>query len=61
MNVPENCLYTKEHEWVKIDGNLATVGITDYAQESLGDITFIELPGIGDGIKQFKEFRKRLE
>jgi len=56
MSVPENCLYTKEHEWVKIDGNLATIGITDYAQESLGDITFIELPGIGDGVEQFKEF-----
>ena len=44
MNVPEDLLYTKEHEWVKIQGNMAKMGITDYAQNSLGDITFVELP-----------------
>jgi len=45
--------YTKEHEWVRIDGNIATVGITAYAAESLGDITFIELPATGKAVKQF--------
>ncbi len=44
--VPENLLYTDQHEWIKVDGNVGTVGITDYAQSSLGDITFIELPNI---------------
>jgi glycine cleavage system H protein len=46
--------YTKEHEWVKIDGNLGTVGITDYAAHQLGDITFVELPSIGKTVKQFE-------
>ena len=55
MNVPENLFYTKEHEWIKIEGNLATVGITDYAQGSLGDITFVELPNIGKVCEQFKQ------
>jgi glycine cleavage system H protein len=52
MNIPEDLLYTKEHEWVKIEGPLATVGITDYAQSSLGDITFIELPQPGISIER---------
>jgi len=52
MNVPENLLYTKEHEWAKIDGDNATVGITDYAQSALGDITFIDLPKIGSMVMQ---------
>ena len=55
MNVSENLMYTKEHEWIKIEGNLATVGITDYAQSSLGDITFVELPGVGQAAEQFKQ------
>lgn len=54
MNIPENLLYTKEHEWAKIEGNIATVGITDYAQHSLGDITFVELPKVGNSVEQFK-------
>ena len=45
--VPENLLYTDQHEWIKVNGNIGTVGITDYAQNSLGDITFIELPNQG--------------
>jgi glycine cleavage system H protein len=45
--------YTKEHEWVKIDGNIATVGISDYAAHQLGDITFVELPKLGKVVKQF--------
>ena len=43
MNVPENLKYTKDHEWVKIDGNVATVGITDFAQGELGDIVYVEI------------------
>jgi glycine cleavage system H protein len=45
-------LYTKEHEWAKVDGDTATIGITDYAQEQLGEITFVELPAIGKEIEQ---------
>ena len=45
--------YTKEHEWAKIDGNIATIGITAYAAEHLGDITFVELPATGKAVKQF--------
>jgi glycine cleavage system H protein len=55
MNVPQNLLYTKEHEWIKIEGNQATMGITDYAQGSLGDITYVELPREGQDVKQFGE------
>jgi glycine cleavage system H protein len=51
--VPENLLYSKEHEWVKIDGDTATIGITDYAQNSLGDIVYVELPKVGAKIDQF--------
>lgn len=54
MNIPEGLMYTKEHEWAKIDGTQATVGITDYAQHSLGDITFIELPQVGQSVIQTK-------
>jgi len=46
--------YTKEHEWVKIDGNTATVGISAYAAEHLGDVTFVELPAAGKKVKQFE-------
>ncbi|MFA6216895.1 MAG: glycine cleavage system protein GcvH [Candidatus Omnitrophota bacterium] len=54
MNIPEGLMYTKEHEWAKIDGAQATVGITDYAQHSLGDITFVELPKVGQSVTQTK-------
>ena len=47
MNVPENLLYTKDHEWISMDGNIATVGITDFAQRELGDIVYIEVEKIG--------------
>jgi glycine cleavage system H protein len=50
---PENLLYSKEHEWVKVDGDVATIGITDYAQNSLGDIVYVELPKVGTKIAQF--------
>ncbi|MGE0269211.1 MAG: glycine cleavage system protein GcvH [Candidatus Omnitrophota bacterium] len=55
MEIDEHLLYSKEHEWVSIDGDVATVGISDYAQESLGDITFVELPQVDDEVEQFGE------
>ena len=56
MNVPADLRYTKEHEWIRGEGNVATVGITDYAQGELGDIVFVELPGVGDEIAQHETF-----
>lgn len=50
MNIPENLKYSKEHEWVRVDGDLAYVGITDFAQSELGDIVFVEIDTIGDTI-----------
>jgi len=43
MKIPENLKYTKDHEWVKIEGNIATIGVTDFAQSELGDIVFVEI------------------
>ena len=51
MNVKKDLLYTRDHEWVRQEEGFAFVGITDYAQESMGDIVFVELPGIGDEFK----------
>ena len=48
MNIPENLMYTKDHEWVKIDGDMVTVGITDFAQGELGDVVFIEVETVGE-------------
>jgi glycine cleavage system H protein len=50
---PADLLYSKEHEWVKVDGDTATIGITDYAQNSLGDIVYVELPRVGAQVEQF--------
>ncbi|MCX7871850.1 MAG: glycine cleavage system protein GcvH [Verrucomicrobiae bacterium] len=50
-NIPENLKYTSTHEWVKIDGNIAVVGITDHAQHELSDIVFVELPQVGRKVK----------
>jgi glycine cleavage system H protein len=50
---PADLLYSKEHEWVKVDGDTATIGITDYAQNSLGDIVYVELPKLGASVAQF--------
>jgi glycine cleavage system H protein len=50
---PAGLLYSKEHEWVKVEGDTATVGITDYAQHSLGDIVYVELPRVGAALQQF--------
>jgi len=55
MNVPKDLLYTKEHEWTKIDGDTATVGITDYAQHQLGDIVYVELVEVGKDVKQMEK------
>ena len=52
MNVADNLLYTKDHEWAKLDGDQVTMGITDFAQNSLGDITFVDLPKVGTQVKQ---------
>jgi glycine cleavage system H protein len=56
MNVPENLKYTKDHEWIKMDGDLAVVGITDYAQGELGDIVFIEIETVGENIAKGEVF-----
>ena len=56
MEIMEHYLYTKEHEWINVDANVGTVGITEYAQSSLGDITFIELPEENDEVEQFEQF-----
>jgi glycine cleavage system H protein len=54
--VPTDRLYTKEHEWVKVEGDLGTVGITDFAQKQLGDVVFLELPEKGKKIKAHERF-----
>ena len=51
MNFPSNLRYTKEHEWIKMDGNVATIGITDYAQRELGDIVYVEVETVGKSLK----------
>ncbi len=56
MNVPSELKYTKEHEWIEIEGNIATIGITDYAQGELGDIVFVELPAVGASVEYMKSF-----
>ena len=56
ITIPEDNLYTREHEWVRIEGNKAEVGITEHAQKSLGDIVYVELPEIGDEIDAGDEF-----
>jgi glycine cleavage system H protein len=56
MNIPADLKYTEEHEWVKLEGNMATIGITDYAQGELGDIVFVELPSEGDKVTQMEPF-----
>jgi glycine cleavage system H protein len=56
MSYPADRKYTKEHEWIRVNGNSATVGITDYAQESLGDIVFVEVPKVGAELAAGKAF-----
>lgn len=50
MNVPANLKYTKDHEWVSVDGDIATIGITDFAQSELGDIVFVDINTVGDNV-----------
>ena len=56
MHIPAELKYTKDHEWARIEGDVATVGITDYAQSELGDIVFVELPEVGKKTKQSDSF-----
>jgi glycine cleavage system H protein len=56
MNYPENYRYTKEHEWVHVDGDTATIGITFHAQQELGDIVYVDLPKVGTKIETGKSF-----
>ncbi|MGZ3838867.1 MAG: glycine cleavage system protein GcvH [Flavisolibacter sp.] len=51
MNFPESLRYTKDHEWIKIDGDVATIGITDFAQHELGDIVYVEIETVGQELK----------
>ncbi len=57
MNFPENLKYTKDHEWILVDGNTGTVGITEYAQGELGDVVFVELPAVGKSLKTARVVR----
>lgn len=50
MNIPENLKYTKEHEWIKAEGNIGTVGLTDYAQRELGDIIYVDVTSVGNDV-----------
>ena len=56
MNIPEDLQYTQSHEWVRIEGETATIGITDHAQDELGDVVFVELPGEGDAFDAGESF-----
>lgn len=56
MNIPENLKYTKDHEWVKIEGDTAIVGITDFAQHELGDIVFVEVDTVGEHLDKEETF-----
>ena len=56
MNVPESLKYTKDHEWIKIEGNTALVGITDFAQGELGDIVYLDINTVGDEVKEHDVF-----
>jgi glycine cleavage system H protein len=56
MAYPKDYRYTKEHEWLKVEGNTGTIGITDHAQDSLGDIVFVELPKVGTEVTAHKSF-----
>lgn len=56
MNIPEGLQYTKDHEWVKLEGNTATVGITDFAQGELGDIVYVDITTVGQQVGQHEVF-----
>lgn len=54
--IPEDLRYTKDHEWIKIEGNIGTVGVTDYAQNAMGDVVYVELPEVGDEVAAGDDF-----
>ena len=56
MEFPANMRYTKDHEWIRVEGNTGVIGITDYAQGELGDVVFVELPPVGTKLEQGKQF-----
>jgi len=56
MNVPDSLLYTKDHEWIKVEGNTATIGITDFAQGELGDIVYVDITTLGQSVSQHGVF-----
>jgi glycine cleavage system H protein len=56
MEIPQDYKFTRTHEWVKVDGDVVTIGITDFAQSELGDITYLELPGVGSTLQQSEPF-----
>jgi len=53
---PEDCFYTREHEWIRVEDDVGVIGITDYAQQALGDIVYVELPSVGDHFSQGEPF-----
>ena len=55
-NIPDDLHYSKDHEWVRVEGNVAVIGITDYAQDSLGDVVYVELPKVGDDFAANESF-----
>lgn len=55
-NIPENLRYSKDHEWVSVEGDVATIGITDYAQSSLGDVVYVDFPRVGDKFASHEAF-----
>lgn len=56
MNIPQELKYTKDHEWIKVEGNLATIGITDFAQGELGDIVYVDISSVGQSFNQHDVF-----
>lgn len=56
MNIPANLKYTKDHEWVSVEGNIATIGVTDFAQSELGDIVYVEIETVGETLDQEEVF-----
>lgn len=56
VEIRDDLKYTKEHEWVRLEGDKATMGVTDYAQKELGDVVFVELPAVGGKVEQMKSF-----
>lgn len=55
-NIPEELKYSKDHEWVRVEGDVAIIGITDYAQDSLGDVVYVELPNVGENFNSHDAF-----